>query len=194
MKQILLSIFVLLLAVMSVSANPLGQRHKPELLEPYVERAVAAQSTKPIKWQQQLKNTQQAFYHVRYSYRENVLPPTVQSYLGYQEERTYLQRLLQIQAWVNHNPVLKDYTFAAPVPADLARLIPEKIEALRDFLQNSQMAIVAKTDRIRPFTLALSLGQHTSALEIWIDVPSKKVYLMSDNFYTSIGKYGIHLR
>jgi hypothetical protein len=48
--------------------------------------------------------------------------------------------------------------------------------------------------RVHPYTLALQIkGVPQGNIELWIDVPTHNVYLMSDNLYTTAdGKYGLH--
>ena len=190
-------LFVVMLTVLPASVFAQSRFYKIPLLE--VDHAVtAAQNKAQIPaWKKSLQLIREQYSHVRRSYHTlDGFPFSTQATsLSLQDERTYMTRLLQVQKWVNQNDTLKDFTFTAPVPYDLARLNEERLEALRFFLSDQLSARPNSTERIRPFTLAVRLGTSNSALEIWIDEPTKKIYLMSDNFYsTAATKYGLHLK
>ena len=171
-------------------------RSKLPLLENEVHRAVAAQTKTPV-WHEQLARLQEQFKRANVKYETQIrLPATTHSVLSYDQEQTYLRRLFQVQKSVRQNSALRGYAFVAPVAADLANLSLDNYAALHAFLKNLQTAKVQRTERAHPFTLAVQIkGIPQGCLELWIDVPTKKVYLMSDNLYTTAqGKYGLHLK
>ena len=165
------------------------------------EQTMSARQTKPVRpWVKHLHIIQTQFRPVRLSYIPDDFPVSHENYLTRQEEQLYLRRILQIQKEVTANPELKAFSFVAPKAADLAKLSQERMDALVTFLkapvtQENTPSNVTHTKRVRPFTLAVQVGKgNTTLLEIWIDVPTKKIYLMSDNFYpTAAAKYQLHL-
>lgn len=194
MQKKLFIVLVLLLL-----SGPVWARRFEKLGLLDVDRAVAKQVTQQQMpaWQQKLKQIQTVF--VRIHPRPDVqstFPFRFLSGLNYQEETNYLKRLWQVQKQVNQNPVLAGFTFVAPVPADLANFSADNYALLLSFLKNNPLAKVTRSEPVYPFTLALNLhGQSYSALELWIDVPTKKIYLMSDNFYTTAAsKYALQLK
>ena len=194
MKKITFSLFLCLsVGLVPAWAQFSGRHSKLPLLEEEVHRAVAAREVPT--WQEQLSRLQIRFKQAPGTYRAQPVPPPLAQpeELTYQQAPTYRCRLLRVQASVDHNAALKGFTFVAPVPADLARLTADNYAALHAFLKDLKIVQVRRTECDRPFTLALRItGQNRSALEVWVDVPSKKMYLMSDNFYTTAaGKYGL---
>lgn len=197
MTKIITSLFILFTASMLWAGGQGNCHNKLPLMENELERQVARQTTPDLAWKQQLKNLQalQAKVHLHPD-RQGDLPAFFQTPLSYQEEQLYLKRLLQVQKSVNAHASLQGFTFVAPVAADLAHLTADNYAALHAFLKDLKIVQVRRTECARPFTLALRItGQNHSALEVWVDVPSKKMYLMSDNFYTTAtGKYSLHLK
>lgn len=196
MKQIKVLFVVIMLTVLPASVFAQSKHRRIPLIE--VDRAVTTAQNKAnnLTWKNSLQTIRDQFRHLRHSYVADPLPlSTYSTSLSFQDERTYMTRLLQVQKWISKNDMLTGFTFAAPVPYDLAHLNEERLEALHLFLLDKPSARPNGTERIRPFTLAVRLGTSNSALEIWIDEPTKKIYLMSDNFYSSSAtKYGLHLK
>lgn len=169
-----------------------------------VARAVAEQAVSSGKqtsdpaWVRSLHLIQTQFRHVHLSYIPDDFPVSYDAVLSYKEEQLYLSRVLQLQKAVSTNPELKSFSFMAPKATDLAKLSQERLGILESFLKapiKESSSRVTRIKRTRPFTLAIQLGKgQTTLLEIWIDVPTKKIYLMSDNFYsTAESKYSLHL-
>lgn len=200
MKKLLITLMLIQLsAPLFAERIYLPQRvHKLELLD--VDDAVSAAQQNTAKqaneWKIKLNTIRKQFQLVKRSFTPNTLPAVHHVSLSPREETTYMQRVFQLQTLLNQNPDLKGLSFTAPEPYDLAHLTSEKMEMLSGFLKNKPTARPTFCEQVRPFTLAVRLGNKaTNALEIWIDVPTKKVYLMSDNFYTTAnGKYSLHLR
>ena len=194
MQKIIVSLFVFVVAAAPAFASwPYSKRYeKLPLLE--VDRAVE-RHVKNDAWKRILKRVQTQFQQVHRGYTPNPLPQDFIGVLSYREQQTYMQRLLGLQSLVKRNAYLQEFTFVAPVPADLARLREENLEVLQIFLQDGQGISVSSVEQVRPFTLAVRMRRGSAGAEIWIDVPTKKIYLMSDNLYTTAaGKYGLHLR
>ena len=148
-------------------------------------------------WQEQLARLQAQFKKVTWKHERKIPLPTVAaSLLSYRQEQTYLRRIFQVQKSINANKALAGYTFVAPEPMDLANLSLDNYALLHAFLKNLDVAHVVHTECVYPFTLAVQIkGPARGRLELWLDAPTKKVYLMSDNFYTTAaGKYGLHLK
>ena len=156
--------------------------------------AVAEKQT-VTTWQEQLAKIKKAYEQ----YPDNAqtgLPVVSNDVLTRKNERIYRQRIVQLQKSINNNKHLKGFSLVTPVPTDLATLSLNNYAALHAFLKGLHIAKVIHTQRVRPFTLAVRIqGEQQGAVELWIDVPTHNVYLMSDNFYsTAEGKYGLHLR
>lgn len=188
---------MLLLSVAAVlwAGTQSGRYAKIPLIEESVTHAVAR--AQALAWQEQLRLIQKQFKAVALKAEiQQPLPSTLVKTLSYRDEQTYLRRTLQVQKSLQANQVLKGYAFVAPVPADLVQLSPDNYATLHAFLKNLHAAQVVKTERVRPFTLAVQIkGIPHGRIELWLDEPTKKVYLMSDNFYlTADGKYGLHLK
>lgn len=115
--------------------------------------------------------------------------------ISQQQEEIYNQRMAQLQKSINANKHLKGLSLVAPAPNDLAELSLDNYGALHAFLRGLPFAKVLHTERVRPFTLAVQIkGEGQGAVEVWIDVPTHNVYLMSDNLNTTAaGKYGMLL-
>ncbi len=193
MKKVFSSLLLLTLGVSAGLAQHTRYAKIP-LLDDTVERTVAQATVQP--WQTQLKRLQTQFTRLA-SRKDWQLQVPVYAYtsLSYQDKQTYLQRMLQVQQQVKRQDALSGFTFVAPVPADLAHLSPAIYETLLYFLQ-AKHTVRVNTYYARPFTLAAQLhGAENSALEVWLDVPGKKIYLMTDNFYsTAQAKYALHLK
>lgn len=163
------------------------------------EQAVSTGKRPVLPWVSSLRLIQMQFRPVHFSYIPDDFPVSYESSLNYKEEQLYLRRMLQLQKAVSNNPELKNFSFLAPKAADLAKLSDERFALLENFfnasLEDQATSNVTHLQRVRPFTLAVQLGKgQTTLLEIWIDVPTKKIYLMSDNFYsTAATKYELHL-
>ena len=195
MKKLWLLSIVLLTGV-SLFANP-GNRNKIPLLEDTVTRKAAQQTTAELPWHNQLKQVQAQWNKLgRQTPMYDPLPVMVHTPLSHQDEPAYLRRFVQVQQSIAVNKLLAGYKFVAPVPTDLATLSLDNYAALHAFLKDLKTAQVTQLKRVRPFTLSVQIkGVPQGALELWIDVPSKKVYLMSNNVYTTAdGKYGLHLK
>lgn len=195
MKKLLVSLLLLSAAAVLWADGSSTRRTRIALMENDITRAVT--HAQAPTWQAQLRLIQTQFKRVPFKAEtQQPLPSTLMTVLSYRDEQTYLRRTLQVQKSMQANPALKGYTFAAPVPADLVRLSQANYAALHAFLKNLRGAAVIKTQRVRPFTLAVQIkGTPHGRLELWLDEPTKKVYLMSDNFYlTSAEKYGLHLK
>lgn len=195
MKKTLISL--LLLLSVSVAAPAQGIHKKLPLLEDELHRQVTRAQAATPAWQAQLAAMQKQFTYVKT--RTDVsghLPAKTPSVLSYRQEQTYLRRISQVQKSVNANKALAGYTFVAPVPTDLVNLSLDNYALLHAFLKGFDVAQVVRTERVHPFTLAVQMkGPARGSLELWLDVPTKKVYLMSDNLYTTAaGKYGLHLK
>ena len=151
---------------------------------------VVAQHTRT--WQQQLTHIQAQFAHSAKTAPSALTYVLMDKEINPFNNQTYQTRLAALQQNMHMHPALKSYQFATPVPADLANLSYDNYEALAAFLANAPTAQVTKTERVYPFTLSLHIkGVCAGEVELWIDEPTKKVYLMSDNFYTTAaGKYG----
>lgn len=157
-----------------------------------VQRQVA-QSAQQLTWQGQLLRLRRSF--LRLGRPQITLPPVyTRSYeVEGPQKQIYFSRLFQVQQSVSRNPALAGFTFVAPVPEDLARLSDANYETLHAFLKNRPLTRV-KTKPVRPFTLSVQIVGTRSALELWMEVPSQKIILMSDNMYsTAQAKYGLHV-
>ncbi len=193
MKKIIVTTLLLNLGLLANATMPYDRTKPLPLLEDYVTRAVVQQQTEPA-WKTQLKQMQQLYKQ----YRGNAysgLPVIHNEVLGPHQEEVYLQRMTQLKQSIKGNKALKGFSFVAPVPTDLAALSLDNYAALHAFLKDITKAYqVSHIKRVHPMTLALQLkGVPQGAIEIWIDIPTHNVYLMSDNFYTTAdGKYGLH--
>ena len=183
-KTLWLMLGLLLTFPATVPAVPLS----PTQVKRVLIRAV------PPTWQEKLALIEKQYHQARSNYPNDPLPLWQDSFVFSKDTLTYRDRLITLQKDISKNPALRQYRFMAPIAQDLARLHDKKIATLRAFFQNDPNAPIVQTQRIRPFTLSVQLGQGLSAVEIWIDTPTKKVYLMSDNFYsTAKTKYNLHL-
>ena len=197
-KTILAVTFLVSVLTLSTYAGNLSRRTKIPLIEDHLERTVAAaQAAALLPWQKELKLIQNQWVKLgSKAAAYDPLPVMIHTPLSHKEEPVYLRRFVQVQQSITTNKVLAGYKFIAPVPVDLARFSLDNYAALHAFLKDLKLAEVTRTKRIRPFTLSVQIkGVPKGALELWIDVPSKKVYLMSNNLYTTAeGKYGLHLK
>ena len=193
MKKIIV-ITLLLTPALLASAAMLGTPHtKLPLLEDSVTRAIAKQQVAPA-WKAQLKQMQQMFKQYRGSAYSG-LPVIHNEVLGHHQEKVYLQRMMQLKQSIKNNKALQGFSFVAPVPTDLAVLSLDNYAALHAFLKDITKAYqVSHIEQVHPYTLALQIkGIPQGNIELWIDVPTRNVYLMSDNVYTTAdGKYGLH--
>ena len=190
-------IIISLLLVLSTGVLPVqGKKHKLPLLEDEVTRSISAQQNAQA-WQQPLFVMQQQFKRVktRKNYALN-LPRKSLVVLSYLQEQTYLRRMFQVQKSIRQNTLLNRYTFVAPMPEDLVNLSLDNYALLHAFLKNLKAAQIVRAERVRPFTLSVQMkGMKQGRLELWIDEPTKKIYLMSNNLYsTAAGRYGLHLK
>ena len=193
MQKIIVSLFVFVMAAAPVFASwpQTGRYEKLPLLE--VDRAVDRQ-VRTDAWKRILKRVQTQFQQLHRSYTPDPLPQDFIHVMSYREQQSYIKRLGSLQSLVNRNVFLHGFTFVAPVPTDLAHLRKDNLEVLQTFLQEGQGISISSVEQVRPFTLAVRIRRGSAGVEIWMDVPSKKIYLMSDNFYsTAAGKYGLHL-
>ena len=152
-----------------------------------------SQAVEKHTWQNQLAHLRQNF--ARLGRPRMALPPvyTCSYEVEGPQKQIYFSRLFQVQQSVNQNPALAGFTFVAPVPEDLARLSAANYETLHAFLKNRPLTRV-KAKPVRPFTLSVQIVGARSALELWVEVPGRKIILMSDNMYsTAQAKYGLHL-
>lgn len=193
MKKILITL-LLLAALTPLYASGHDRHKKLPLMDEELERTVTRQAAAP-SWQEQLKQMQQ-LYNKSPKNVPSGAPLVCNEILGPHTQAVYLRRLQQLRGSIRGNKHLQGFSFVAPVPSDLAVLSLDNYELLHAFLKGLRFAKVTSVERVRPFTLALRMsGQERGALEVWIDLPTKKVYLMSDNFYsTAAGKYGLHLK
>lgn len=193
MKKIIVITLLLTPALLASAAMP-GKPHKNLfLLEVGVTRAVAKQQATPA-WKAQLKQMQQLFRQYPGSAYSG-LPVVRNEVLGHHQEKVYLQRMMQLKQSIKNNKALQGFSFVAPVPTDLAALSLDNYAALHAFLRDLSKAYqVSHVERVHPYTLALQIkGVPQGNIELWIDVPTRNVYLMSDNVYTTAdGKYGLH--
>ena len=164
-------------------------KHNSKLLQSSLYRAVAGAQ---LSWKYQLAQIQTKYQEVRPKKETYAALPFETNRLSSTQERTYLLRLVLLQKLIHANKAIKNYTFVAPDPADLAHLSYYNYVTLQAFLLDLKTAQVTGTQHVRPYTLAVHVkGVPQGQLELWIDVPTKKVYLMSNNLYsTAIGKYG----
>ena len=193
MKRIIVITLLLTPALLASAATPSTSHKKLSLLEVGVTRAVAKQQATPA-WKAQLKQMQQLFRQYPGSAYSG-LPVVHNEVLGPHQEELYLKRLMQLKQSIKGNKSLRGFNFVAPVPTDLAALSLDNYAALHAFLRDLSKAYqVSRMKRVHPLTLALQIkGIPQGNIELWIDVPTRNVYLMSDNFYTTAdGKYGLH--
>ncbi len=193
MKRIIVITLLLTPALLASAATPSTSHKKLSLLEVGVTRAVAKQQATPA-WKAQLKQMQQLFRQYPGSAYSG-LPVVHNEVLGPHQEELYLKRLMQLKQSIKGNQSLRGFNFVAPVPTDLAALSLDNYAALHAFLRDLPKAYqVSRMKRVHPLTLALQIkGIPQGNIELWIDVPTRNVYLMSDNFYTTAdGKYGLH--
>ena len=161
-----------------------------------VERVVLTRTTRTTTtWQQQLSLLQKNFTRVSKQYDfTSRFPAVQQETLSLADQHTYLQRTLELQHYMRQNEALSQFAFVAPTPTDLARFSAGNYSLLVDFLQGRSSVRVSH-QVIQPFTLSVKLSTGPHRLELWIDVPTRRVYLMSNNLYTTAdGKYGLHLK
>lgn len=191
MKKIILAVLcfftVPLLAAQQLSPN-YSAFFKGDLT-----RAILHQE-KQSDWKRQLTRIQIQFKQLSHNTPTRVsFPVKVLSPLSLHEEQNYLYRLSHVQKLLHANELLRGYRFEAPVAIDLASLSQENYEALLFFLHNHNTTHMIQAQRVRPFTLALRIkGMVDGQVEVWIDEPTKKIYLMSNNIYTTAtGKYGL---
>lgn len=191
----------LVVSLMVFTLTPLfAQRHaRIPLITDFdciVERTQARERSSS-SWIQHLSTLEKQFVGLKSQYDWDRLPVQERITLGYAQQQKYAQRILELQKQINQNTVLKKYTFVAPQPDDLANLSSNRFATLQTFLKKSMAKdpTLTRVVQVRPFTLALHLGKTAyEALEIWIDVPSHKIYLMSNNFYTTAeSRYSPHL-
>ena len=194
MKKIVISMLLLSSAAV-LWARPQSYRYaKIPLLDDEVAHAVAKAQAAPT-WQAQLQQIQKMYKQYPNGAKTG-LPLIPNQILPPQEERVYMQRILQLRASIRGNNALKGFSFVAPITADLAHLSLDNYGALHAFLKGLRVARVTQTKRVYPYTLSLQIkGELKGNVEVWIDVPTHNVYLMSDNLYTTAdGKYGLHLK
>ena len=195
MKKTILAV-TFLVSALTLSAYE-GDFSRP-LMEEQLERTVAtAQASALLPWQKELKQIEDQWRRLGSNASAyDPLPVMVHTPLSHKEEPVYLRRFMQVQQSISANKVLAGYKFIAPVPVDLARFSLDNYAALHAFLKDLKLAEVTRMKRIRPFTLSVQIkGVPQGELELWVDVPGKKVYLMSNNLYTTAeGKYGLHLK
>ena len=114
---------------------------------------------------------------------------TTPQVLSYTQQHVYMQRLMRVQAWLHKNKLLATYRFVAPTPTDLVNLAQTRLDTLELFLTSTTAETASSPTHfqwVHPFVLSLKLGHTTQeALEIWIDIPTQSVYLMSNNLFTS---------
>lgn len=188
MKKIILTVCLLETALLP-QAGTLAKE-----IETRVERAVAEQQA-ASSWKKELKAIQK-LYEQNPSRTQSGLPVVPNTVLRRQYEAAYNQRIEQLQQSINGNKTLQGFALVTPIPEDLATLSLENYAALHAFLKGLRWAQVTHTQRVRPFTLSLQIqSQEGGNLELWIDVPTRNVYLMSDNINTTAQeKYGMLLR
>ena len=168
---------------------------KTATLETRLERAVLTQGTQRPSWREKIKQMQTQFQKVGAPTVQSCMPTVLnkKDWNNY-HEKTYKERLFRLQAQINQHKDLKGYRFAAPLPADLAKLSYDNYEALEAFCEDTQLAEVTQFEFVYPFTISLHIrGISGGAVEVWVDEPTKTVYLMSDNLETSAAaKYGLY--
>lgn len=160
-----------------------------------VERAVLTRVARTTPtWQQQLSQLQRNFARISKRYDLKSRMPVVQrESLVLADEHTYLQRMVELQRYLHQHKALSQFVFVAPEPTDLAKFSVGNYALLVNFLQDAPTVHVSHYV-VQPFTLALKIHADQRHLELWIDVPTRRVYLMSNNLYSSAeGKYGLHL-
>ncbi len=193
MKKTIVITLLLTPALLASAATPSTSHKKLSLLEVGVTRAVAKQQATPA-WKAQLKQMQHLFRQYPGSAYSG-LPVVRNEVLGPHQEEVYLKRMVQLKQSIKGNKALQGFDFVVPIPTDLATLSLDNYAALHAFLKDISKAYeVSRVERVHPYTLALQIkGVPQGNIELWIDVPTHNVYLMSDNLYTtSDGKYGLH--
>ncbi len=194
MKKIVISMLLLSAAAVLWAGPQSGRYAKIPLIEDGVTRAVANVQAAPT-WQAQLQQIQKMYKQYPNGAKTG-LPLIPNQILSSRDERVYMQRIAQLRSSIRGNKALKGFSFVAPISTDLANLSPDNYAALHAFLKGLRVARVTQTKRVYSYTLSLQIkGEPRGNVEIWIDVPTHNVYLMSDNLYTtSDGKYGLHLK
>lgn len=196
MKKLLVSMLLLSSAAVLWAGSQSHRYAKIPLLDDEVARCVERAQVQTVPaWQAQLQQIQKMYKQYPNGAKTG-LPLIPNQILTYQEERAYMRRIGQLRASIRGNKALKGFAFVAPISTDLANLSPDNYAALHAFLKGLHFARVTQTKRVHPYTLSLQIkGEPKGNVEVWIDVPTHNVYLMSDNFYTtSDGKYGLHLK
>ncbi len=193
MKKIIMTTLLLLPVVAVWAGGVAGRFSKLPLLDECVERTVTKQAAPT--WQAQLQQIQKLYKQYPNGAKTG-LPLIPNQILSYHDERVYLERITQLRGSIRGNNALKGFAFVAPIATDLANLSLDNYATLHAFLKGLRFARVIQTKRVHPYTLALQIkGEGQGRVEVWIDVPTRNVYLMSDNFYTTAaGKYGLHLK
>ena len=161
-------------------------------LQKRLERAVVTQQP---TWQEKLKQMQTRFQQS--GTRAVATLPVCEKDIQNFDNKVYKQRLLELQEKLNRHPDLHGYRFSAPLPADLANLSHDNYEVLENFLANTQLARVTQFEWVYPFTLSLRVrGISGGSAELWVDQPTQRIYLMSDNLFSTAaaGKYGLYLK
>ena len=173
-----------------------GTHARRAQIEDKIERALAQVHVKNITWQDKLKLMQANFQKVGMPTVGSTSTPTM---LGEKSDKynnqTYKDRLFHLQDKINTHKDLKGYRFFAPLPADLATLSEDNYEALEAFCADvTQIAKVSSVEWVHPFTLSLRVRSISNGqVELWVDEPTKTIYLMADNLRTTAaGKYGVH--
>lgn len=193
MKKIIVITVFLTTALLASAETSTAKRQKLPLLEVSVTRSVAKKQA-TFTWKTQLRQMQRMFKQFPGSSYSG-LPVVRNEVLGIHQEEIYLKRMTQLKQSIKGNKALQGFNFVAPVPTDLAALSLDNYAALHAFLRDLSKAYqVSHMKRVHPLTLALQIkGIPQGNIEVWIDVPTHNVYLMSDNLYTTAdGKYGLH--
>ena len=145
------------------------------------------------KWVRLLKQqetlAQKIQYQTAFPYNQSV-----SDLIAGHDKDIYLKRFVQVQNLIEKNIFLAKYTFQTPDLQDFIHLSEDRLQTLFNFLNHKGQPRIVQTPQ--PFVLSVQLGSKTeNSLEIWIDTQTKKIYLMSNNFYISAeSRYALHLK
>ena len=188
-KKLLLSIMLVSLSLTAVASSIANTDSKD------IERAIyqkTGSSVSATLWWVHLKKQEELAN--RMSYKLELTFPQENGELAGTAKTIYLQRIVLLTRAIATNKYLKQYIFKAPITDDFVDLSEGRLQVIIGFLKGQVKP--QHVAFVQPFVLSVSLGNTLDTKsELWIDVTNHKVYLMSNNFFTSAQtRYDLHLK
>lgn len=192
-KKILLTI-VLFSVSLAASARMLPHSASHNRLTD-IERAVyqkTASAVPATMWWAHLKKQEEVAQKMNYKVQLS-FPSQGTELLG-NAKAVYFQRMILLTRAMTSNTYLKQYAFKAPIAEDFVDLSEDRLQTIIGFFKGQIKP--QQISFVQPFILSVSLGNTLDTqCELWIDVTNYKVYLMSNNFFTSAQtRYSLHLK